>query len=167
MPAAKLSLKARALRYLSTREHSRIELARKLARYASENDDIDALLDQLEAAKLLSDSRFSESLINRRSNRYGNNRILSELHSHGIDADSLAQVKAGLAANEAARATEALRKKFSSPPTNPVERVRRERFLMQRGFTGSAIRDAIRITMREVDDDIVGQTTYPSDVDQE
>ena len=34
-------------------------------------------LDALEAAKLLSQSRFSESLINRRAARFGNSRILS------------------------------------------------------------------------------------------
>ena len=43
MRSAKPSLKARALRYLSAREHSRLELARKLARYAEETDDIEAL----------------------------------------------------------------------------------------------------------------------------
>src|SRR5471032_1000719 len=45
MAAPQLSLKGRALRYLSMREHSRMELARKLARYAEEGDDVEALLD--------------------------------------------------------------------------------------------------------------------------
>ena len=65
------SLKARALKYLAAREHSRLELGRKLARYADENDDIEALLDWLEVNKFLSQSRFSESLINRRAQRFG------------------------------------------------------------------------------------------------
>ncbi len=74
-----INLKNRALRYLSAREQSRLELSRKLSRYAQEGDDIAALLDTLEAAKLLSQSRFPESLIRRRAHRYGNSRILSEL----------------------------------------------------------------------------------------
>ena len=63
MAKLQISLKARALRYLSAREHSRQELGRKLARYAQEGDDVEALLDTLEAAKFLSQSRFSESLV--------------------------------------------------------------------------------------------------------
>ena len=63
MAKLQVSLKARALRYLSAREHSRQELGRKLARYAQEGDDVEALLDTLEAAKFLSQSRFSESLV--------------------------------------------------------------------------------------------------------
>ena len=84
-----VSLKARALRYLSMREHSRQELARKLARYAQEDDDVNALLDALEAARFLSEERFSESLIRRRAARFGNSRILSELKSLGIDPSTL------------------------------------------------------------------------------
>src|SRR5690349_4525778 len=71
-----LSLKARALKYLSMREHSRLELARKLSRHAQEGDDVEALLNWLEAAKFLSQERFAESLVNRRAARFGNSRIL-------------------------------------------------------------------------------------------
>ena len=55
-----LSLKARALRFLSMREHSRLELKRKLARHAEEGDDIEALLDFLEKNNWLSQERFAE-----------------------------------------------------------------------------------------------------------
>ena len=61
MAKLQMSLKARALKYLSAREHSRLELSRKLSRYAQESDDIEALLDRLEEAKMLSQERFSES----------------------------------------------------------------------------------------------------------
>ena len=45
MKAPPLSLKARALRYLSQREHSRLELTRKLGPYVQEGDDLEALLN--------------------------------------------------------------------------------------------------------------------------
>src|SRR3954454_10002131 len=106
MARQQISLKARALRYLSAREHSRLELTRKLQRYAQENDDVEALLDALEAAKLLSQSRFSESLVHRRAARFGNHRILAELQCHGIDDDVLGDIKASLAQDELARARE-------------------------------------------------------------
>lgn len=144
MAAPKLSLKGRALRYLSAREHSRLELARKLSRYAQEGDDIDALLDTLEAAKLLSQTRFSESLIRRRAARFGNNRILSELQSHGIAGDALGAIKAELAQDEAARARAVWRRKFPEPAADAGERAKQIRFLLQRGFSQQAIRAAMR-----------------------
>jgi regulatory protein len=82
----KLSLKGRALRYLSMREHSRAELFRKLSSHAEEGDDVDAILDWLEENNFLSIERFSDSLVNRRSGRFGNHRILAELQSHNVDA---------------------------------------------------------------------------------
>ncbi|WP_211464420.1 recombination regulator RecX [Collimonas silvisoli] len=144
MARLQISLKARALRYLSAREHSRLELARKLARYAQEGDDIEALLDTLEAAKLLSQARFSESLIHRRAHRYGNSRILSELQSHGIDAEALVDIKADLASGEIARAREVWRKKFNQPAADATERAKQMRFLLQRGFSHRAIQAAVR-----------------------
>ncbi|AMO97250.1 recX family protein [Collimonas fungivorans] len=149
MAKLQISLKARALRYLSAREHSRLELARKLARYAQEGDDIEALLDTLEAAKLLSQARFSESLIHRRAHRYGNSRILSELQSHGIDAESLADIRADLASGEVARAREVWRKKFNHPPVDAVERAKQMRFLLQRGFSLQSIRGVFKSNLDE------------------
>ncbi len=149
MAKLQISLKARALRYLSAREHSRLELTRKLSRYAQENDDVEALLDALEAAKLLSQSRFSESLVHRRAHRFGNSRILSELQSHGIKGDALDDIKAGLANDEAARAREVWRRKFDHLPADAKERAKQMRFLQQRGFSLSAIQAA----MRTVEDD--------------
>jgi regulatory protein len=139
-----ISLKARALRYLSAREHSRLELARKLSRHAQEDDDIEALLDTLEAAKLLSQARFAESLVHRRARRFGNSRILSELQSHGIAAEALADIQADLAGGEVARAREVWRKKFNRPPADAAERARQMRFLLQRGFSHRAIQAALQ-----------------------
>ncbi|MGE5651316.1 recombination regulator RecX [Noviherbaspirillum sp. UKPF54] len=144
MAKLQMSLKARALKYLSAREHSRLELARKLARYAQETDDIDALLDALEAAKLLSQSRFSESLVHRRAARFGNSRILSELQSHGIEGDALDDIKASLAQDETARAREVWKKKFRQAPADAAERAKQMRFLQQRGFSMRAIQGAMR-----------------------
>src|SRR5450830_1843502 len=106
MPRPQISLKARALKYLSSREHSRLELARKLTPYAQDDDDIEALLNWLQESKFLSQERFSESLVHRRAGRYGNNRILSELKSHGINGEALGDAKLELAQGETQRARE-------------------------------------------------------------
>ena len=140
MPRPTLSLKARALKYLSMREHSRQELARKLSRHAQEGDDVEALLDALEVSKFLSEERFSESLIHRRAARFGNSRILAELQSHGIETDALDDLKQSLGENEVERARLVWRKKFAGLPSDAAERARQMRFLQQRGFSHRAIR---------------------------
>ncbi len=152
MARQQISLKARALRYLAAREHSRLELARKLSRYAQEGDDIEALLDTLEAAKFLSQIRFSESLVNRRAARFGNSRILSELQSHGIEGEALNGIKANLAEDEIARAREVWRKKFAHVPVDAAERAKQMRFLQQRGFSHRAIKATISAKIDEADE---------------
>ncbi|RBA25288.1 recombination regulator RecX [Herminiimonas fonticola] len=152
MAKLQVSLKARALRYLSAREHSRQELARKLARYAQEGDDIEALLDTLTEANFMSETRFSESLINRRAARFGNSRILSELKSHNIDPDSLTEIKAGLAQDEVARAREVWLRKFGAVATDANGRAKQMRFLLQRGFSHRAIQAAMRAKDENEDD---------------
>lgn len=150
MPSQPVSLKARALRYLSTREHSRLELGRKLARYAEEGDDVDALLDFLEKNNWLSQERFAESLVHRRAARYGNSRVVAELQTHGVNGEALAELKSGLADTEVARAKEVWRRKFGTVATEPAEKAKQLRFLIGRGFSQRAVRAAMQ---GSVDDD--------------
>jgi len=144
MAAPQLSLKARALRFLSMREHSRLELGRKLSKYAEEGDDIEALLDLLEKNNWLSQERFSESLIHRRSARFGNSRIVAELQSHGVKGEALQELKASLADSETARACEVWERKFGVVATDPKERNKQMRFLMLRGFSQLAVQAAMK-----------------------
>lgn len=144
MPAPVLSLKGRALRYLSQREHSRFELRRKLAKYAQEDDDVDALLDFLEKNNWLSQERFAESLINRKASRYGNSRVVAELQSHGVTGDALVEIKAGLSDSETARAVEVWQRKFGTVATDAAMRAKQMRFLLQRGFSQRAARTAMQ-----------------------
>ncbi len=148
MPRPKPSLKARALRYLSAREHSRLEIARKLARHAEEGDDVEAVIDWLEASKFLSEPRFAESLVNRRAARFGNSRILSELHSHGLDESLVAGLKTALAEGENERAWLVWERKFGTVASTPAESARQMRFLLQRGFSMGAIQTVMRRAVR-------------------
>ena len=126
------------------REHSRLELGRKLARHVQEGDDIEALLDKLEADNWLSQERFSEALIHRRAARFGNSRIVAELQSHGVGGEALQELKTGLAQDEIARACEVWRRKFGGVAADAQQRSKQIRFLMQRGFSQRAIEVAIK-----------------------
>jgi len=126
------------------REHSRIELGRKLSRYAEEGDDVEALLDFLEKNNWLSQERFAESLVHRRAGRYGNSRVLAELQQHGLKGEELDELKSGLKETEVARAREVWRRKFNRVPQDAEERSKQMRFLMARGFSQGAIRSALQ-----------------------
>jgi regulatory protein len=144
MVRQQLSLKGRALKYLSMREHSRLELGRKLARYAEEGDDVEALLDFLEKNNWLSQERFAEALVHRRAGRYGNNRMISELQQHGVKGDDLAELKSELASTELARAKEVWQRKFGTVAEDAAARSKQMRFMLQRGFSQNAVRAAMQ-----------------------
>ncbi len=155
MAKVQLSLKGRALRYLSMREHSRLELGRKLARYAQEGDDVEAVLDFLEAAKFLSQSRFSEALVHRRAARFGNSRIVMELQSHGLEGSLIQDAKSGLVETESARALAVWQRKFNRLAESNEERQKQHRFLQQRGFSHQAIKSALGAKgISDLDDEV-------------
>src|SRR5919206_2943895 len=87
-PDTPTELKVRALRYLVRRDHSRAELARKLAPYAVSPDSLAALLDELQAKKQLSDERYAEARASWLARKYGAAKIRQDLKAHGV-ADTL------------------------------------------------------------------------------
>jgi len=135
----KLSLTGRALRLLSAREHSRVELQRKLAPFEETPGELAAVLDKLAAKDLQSEQRAVDSLVHRRSAKLGTARIRQEMHSKGMDPQAMADAVEQLRGSEQARAFEVWRKKFGSPAATPAERAKQVRFLASRGFGGEAI----------------------------
>ncbi|MXN74866.1 recombination regulator RecX [Burkholderia sp. 4701] len=133
------SLKGRALGYLSRREYSRAELARKLAPYAGEDESVEPVLDALEQDGWLSDARFAESLVHRRASRVGAARIVNELKRHAVGDALVEALNAQLRETEWARAQAVWRKKFGALPQTPAERAKQARFLAARGFSSATI----------------------------
>ena len=139
------SLRERALRLLARREHSRAELARKLATHAESPESLDAVLDDLVARRLLSDERYAEMRLNVRAARFGNARLAQELKTQGVDG---ALVEAALSGceEELARARRVWQRKFGDRemPDDAAGRAKQMRFLMSRGFSGETIRRVLR-----------------------
>jgi len=133
-----MSLKARALRLLARREHSRAELAAKLAVHAT-TGEVAALLDELADAGLLSDARFAASWLHRHGARFGCARLRQELRQKGVDE---ALIGDGLATlpNELERARAVWARKFGQAPADARDWARQARFLAQRGFSTETIR---------------------------
>ena len=136
-------LKAKALRMLARREHSRAELARKLAADGT-REDIHAVLDQLERSGLLSDARFAEAYVSSRAARVGNARLRHDLRARGIAEDAIAAALPAEAHSETERAREVWRRKFAAPPADRADYARQARFLQQRGFAVDIIRKVLK-----------------------
>lgn len=143
-------LKARAIAYLSRREHSRLELQRKLAAYSDDAAQIEAVLDELKAQHWQSDERYAEAYARRQAPRQGTALILQSLRRQGID-DALAQsVASRLADTESQRAREVWQRKFQQLPSDPREYARQYRFLAGRGFSAECVRRIL--SARDADD---------------
>lgn len=134
------SLKARAIAYLSRREHSRLELRRKLAAHCDDPERIEAVLDELERQHWQSDHRYAESYAQRQAPRQGAALILQSLRRQGVGEDELRALGAGLAGTESERAREVWRRKFGQPPADAREYARQYRFLAGRGFSAECVR---------------------------
>jgi len=134
------TLRERALRLLARREHSLAELAGKLRAYASPEEELEALLEDLSRRRLLSDERYAESRAHALSRKYGAARIVHELRAKGLDK-ALAEQASGIArTTEVERAREVWRRKFRVAPKTREERAKQMRFLRSRGFSFDAIR---------------------------
>jgi regulatory protein len=157
------SLKARALRLLSLREYSRKELGTKLHESekrrvqrdksckisGSESDEsilarasdaeIDAVLNDFEGRGWLSDARFAEALVRRRSERFGVRRIQDDFGRAGIDSEKSESLLNALRETEYQRAQELWLRKFGTVANDQKERARQYRFLASKGFSADVV----------------------------
>ena len=119
---------------LARREHTRRELARKLAADADDPVEIERLLDELEARGWLSETRVAEQLIHTRRRRFGARRIERDLRGKGVSEEAVAAALPQLKEGELEAARGVWRRKFGRLPTSAAERAKQIRFLQGRGF---------------------------------
>ncbi len=143
-----LSLKGRALRLLSQREHSRFELERKLKPFEETPGDLARALDELTAKDFINEQRVVASVVNQRARKLGALRVRQELQSKGLPADAIAQAVEDLRGTELQRASEVWRKKFGGKPAevadmDAAQRAKQVRFLISRGFSPDVVRRVV------------------------
>jgi regulatory protein len=144
MRAPGLSLKGRALRLLSQREHTQQELARKLAPHAQSPEQLQQLIGELMQAGWLSHERYIESVIHRRAAKLGASRLRQELQGKGISGGEMAEALEQLRHTEEQRARAVWTRRFGNPPVDARDHARQLRFLMSRGFSTDVIRRVLR-----------------------
>jgi regulatory protein len=138
------SLKARAMRFLARREHSRAELRRKLAPKVAEGEDLEAVLDDLVKRGWLSDARFAEQSVRAKAGRYGPLKTAHLLRAKGIDDDAIATAFRAAGVDGRSNLEAVWQSRFKSPPADERERARQVRFLQGRGFALESILKFLR-----------------------
>jgi regulatory protein len=141
-PDSPAELKARALRFLVRREHSRAELVRKLAPHAESEEALNAVVGLLLSKKQLSDERFAEERARSLSRKYGAAKIRQDLKERGV-ADEIAERVSAVDDLEKARAI--LQRKYRVAATTREEQAKRARFLQGRGFSYEVIRSVLKV----------------------
>lgn len=144
------SLSARALRLLARREHTRLELERKLAPYADEPAALQSLLDDFTGRGWLSEARAVDQLVHARRGRFGASRIRQTLIEKGVSVELIATALETLKASELDAARAVWSKKFKAPADTPAARARQVRFLQYRGFS---VDIAMRVVRGAASDD--------------
>ena len=138
------SLKGRALRLLSQREHSRAELERKLTPHEEVPGELAKALNELQARDFINDGRAVESVVHRRASKLGAARVKQELAAKGLSGEAVAQAMVTLRETELSRAQDVWRKKFGRPPEDAAERAKQMRFLITRGFAAEVVRRVVQ-----------------------
>ena len=142
---ARRACRKQALDLLARREHSRLEIKRKLLARSHAKDTVEEVLDALQQEQLLHEPRFVEQFVRSRVSRgRGPTRIRAELIQRGID-DSLIHAKLEEAGCDwVSLAADARFKRFGpDSPTEYRDRVRQARFLQTRGFEYGQIQAAL------------------------
>ncbi|MGH8577376.1 MAG: regulatory protein RecX [Gammaproteobacteria bacterium] len=134
--------KRAALRLLARREHTRSELAQKLAARGVGSEVAEHVLAELSAGALQSDERFAEEYARARIERgYGPEQILAGLRERGIDQAILLHRVDPRDPAWIERLAEARRRRFGDVlPVDPGQRARQCRFLVRRGFPAALVR---------------------------
>ena len=130
-----------ALSFLARREHSRVELRRKLLTKGFDKAEIEHLLGEFDAAHLLNDERFTESFVRSRKQRgIGPLRIKTELQKRGVAKDVIEKWLDIESVDWLNLARQQHQKRFGNNAVlDYKERIRQARFLQNRGFSHETI----------------------------
>lgn len=140
------SLKARAVALLSRREYSQLELSRKLAPYAKDEQELLEVLASLTEQGWQSDARFVQGILHRKSPRQGTALIIQSLRQQGVPSELVEEARDQLRQTEMIRATQVWEKRFAREgiPTDRQAYARQARFLAARGFSSDVINRLLR-----------------------
>jgi regulatory protein len=142
-PDAVEAAKERLLKLLGTREHSRAELARKLAQKGVPPAVIDMALDWAAAQGYLDEQRFAAAYSDELSRKgYGPRAIQKKLRDKGVRVEASEEPEDPEALRQ--QAVELVRRRHGEPESlEPAVKLKAARFLLNRGYSHATIREVL------------------------
>ncbi|KGP63681.1 recombinase RecX [Legionella norrlandica] len=137
-----------ALRLLSRRDHSAMELCNKLKQKGFSSKDVQDVLEECQRLGYQNDSRFAESYIRSRIHQgYGPLKITQELKNKGLAPDLIQSALQQEKNNWFDYALQAWQKKFKGQDELSFSEIQKQqRFLLYRGFD----RDIVSKVFKEI-----------------
>ncbi len=143
---------------LARREHSAVELKRKLLASVAEEEEnesrlaeVDAVIEDFKKRGWLSEERFTEQLLHARKRKFGSLKIAHELRENGITEDLVMEALSEVKTDEFANALDICRKKYKTPPKGREEWIKQARFLQSRGFDFEVIKKVLNQDIEELE----------------
>lgn len=141
-------IKDKALKLLSRREHSRLELRQKLLRRDFNFSEIEPVLDELAERGYIDDERFAEEWIHSRKNSRPRGRFLirAELKEKGVSSDIIEdKLNSMIAPSEEVEMAVELARKWLRGKDRDQKSIENKlsRYLYRKGFSRDIIRDVI------------------------
>lgn len=140
-------VRSSALRLLTRREHSKLELQQKLEARDYPAELIKTVIDDLANEDWQSNERFAEAYTRARIRKgYGPIRIQQELQQRGVEQTSLDAVAFELCGGWEALIQSVYTKKYGDERSGSLQQQNKYwRFLQQRGFTSEQIQALFKI----------------------
>jgi len=137
--------KTQALKLLVRREHSALELKRKLTARGIAPDEAAAAVEHAAAEGWQNDGRYAGMLVRTRvANGFGPVRIEAELEVAGVPAEQIRAALDDAAVDWRELAIAVHAKKFGALPRTSAERAKHYRYLQGRGFDSAQISSALK-----------------------
>jgi len=145
MAAAGRSALQQALALLTRREHSKLELTRKLRARGHTSDEIEQALVRLVDEGWQSDARFAQALLRHRAaSGYGPRWIRAELATHGLESGLIESALAGFEGDWRQLAQDLLARRGLTAPEDGAPFAHKRKaleLLLRRGFEHPVIMD--------------------------
>jgi regulatory protein len=143
-PAA--AIECLALKLLATREHSRLELERKLRARGYAADAVEPVLAGLAGQGAINEARLAQAYVAERVGKgFGPLRIRAELRDKGLSDEAIDPHLEGMQDDWPQLLAQTHDRRFGPvPPTDQADYGRRGRFLEGRGFPSELIRRHLR-----------------------
>ena len=131
------------MRLVARREHTRLELTKKLVVRGFDPDDVDTLLNDFEEKGWLDERRYIDIFLRVKRCRYGIQKLIRELEVRGISRDLIDEFRPRIQSGELNAARGVWQKRFGVQPRNSTELAKQIRFMQSRGFEQEVIKSVV------------------------